>query len=159
MNGKKTWLIVGGLVVVAAAAIAIAISNKKDVPDYSQPKQSPNGSQQNSTDNPAMVPAEGAYVKYDEKVFEETLGRRWLFFHAGWCPQCRALQKDIEKNGVPSGVTIFETNYDTEGDLKQKYGVTLQTTVVEVDAAGNEVQKFVAYDDPTIEAVMNALGS
>ncbi|MGH7157550.1 MAG: thioredoxin domain-containing protein [Candidatus Saccharimonadales bacterium] len=156
MKSQKIWIIVGVLAVLIGGAIWFAMANKEDMPVYTQPGATTTIINENGEE--VTVPGAGAYVKYSPETFANTEGRRWLFFHAGWCPQCRALQKDIGKNGVPDGVTIFEVNYDTENDLKKKYGVTLQTTIVEVDENGNEVQKFVAYDDPTIEAVMNALG-
>lgn len=155
MKSQKLWLITGILAVVIGGALWFAVANKNKMPDYSQPGTlitNENGEQ-------VTVPAGGAYVNYNEQVFAETQGRRVLFFHAGWCPQCRALETDIKKQGVPDGMTIFRVNYDTANDLKKKYGVTLQTTIVEVDGNGNEIHKFVAYDDPTLQAVMNALGS
>lgn len=155
MKSQKNWIIVGVLAALIGGAIWYAIANKDDMPEFSQPGTT---TIVNENGEEVTVPATGAYVPYSAEAFANAEGRRWLFFHAGWCPQCRALEKDIEQQGVPDGVTIFKVNYDSETALKKKYGVTLQTTVVEVDANGNEVQKFVAYDDPTIQAVMNALG-
>ena len=155
MKTGRVWLIVGIIGVLVVGSIWFAVSNKDDMPSYSQP-----GTSSTSTVD-EQVPATtqtGQYVDYNEQVFANTQGRRWLFFHAGWCPQCRALEKDIQEKGVPDGVTIFKVNYDADGGLKKQYGVTLQTTIVEVDGQGNEIQKFVAYDDPTLQAVMNALG-
>jgi len=154
MKPKVVWLIIAAIAVVVGGAIWFAVANKDDMPEYTQQKTTI----VNENGEELTVPAAGAYVDYSQQAFDNTQGRRWLFFHAGWCPQCRALEADIQEVGVPDGVTIFKVNYDTAGDLKKKYGVTLQTTIVEVDADGNEVQKFVAYDDPTLKAVMNALG-
>lgn len=154
MKPKAIWLIIAAIAFVVAGAVWFAVANKNDMPEYTQQKTTV----VNENGEEVTVPAAGTYVDYNEQVFDNTQGRRWLFFHAGWCPQCRALEADIKKTGVPDGVTIFKVNYDTADDLKKKYGVTLQTTIVEVDADGNEVQKFVAYDDPTLQTVMNALG-
>jgi len=42
--------------------------------------------------------------------------------------------------------------------LRQKYGVTIQTTIIRLDAEGNVAKKYVAYDDPTLTNVIaNAL--
>lgn len=67
-----------------------------------------------------------------------------LFFHASWCPTCRALNADIEANSnmIPDGVIILKTNYDTETELKKKYGVTYQHTLVQVDRNGNLIKKW-----------------
>ena len=67
-----------------------------------------------------------------------------LFFHASWCPSCRALNEDIEKNInlIPAGTTILKTDYDKETELKKKYGVTTQHTLVQVDEDGNLIEKW-----------------
>lgn len=104
---------------------------------------------------PANKPAAsaGAYVDYSQAAFEATSGTRLVFFHAPWCPQCRALEADIKQDGVPSGVTIFKVDYDTNQALRKKYGVTIQTTVVLVDSNGNLAKRYVAYQSPTLDAV------
>lgn len=101
--------------------------------------------------------ASGAYIDYREGVIASTSGTKLLFFHAPWCPQCRDLEASINKDGVPSGVTIIKVDYDTSRELRQKYGVTLQTTVVRIDDSSTLIKKFVAYDDPSISAVKNNL--
>jgi len=153
MKTPRVWLVIGGIAVVLGAAIWFAANNKQAMPPYPQPGAT-------TTTEPMAAPTTaGSYISYSPDVFASTTGHRWLFFHAGWCPQCRALEKSIQENGVPDGVTIFKVNYDTENDLKKKYGVTLQTTLVAVDEQGKEIRKFVAYNDPTIQAVRNALGN
>lgn len=101
--------------------------------------------------------APGAYVDYNATVIANTSGTKVLFFHAPWCPQCRALEADVKKQGVPSGVTVIKVDYDTSQALRQKYGVTLQTTLVRIDDQGNSVKKLVAYDNPSLESVKQVL--
>jgi len=87
----------------------------------------------------------GSYESYAEsKLSLADEGRVVLFFHASWCPGCRALNADIEKNlsNIPEDVTILKTDYDTETALKAKYGVTTQHTMVQVDAQGNMIKKW-----------------
>ena len=87
----------------------------------------------------------GSYVAYsaDKLAMAET-GDVVLFFHASWCPSCKALNSDIEKNigAIPAGVTILKTDYDKETELKKKYGVTTQHTLVQVDKDGNLIKKW-----------------
>ncbi len=66
-----------------------------------------------------------------------------LFFHATWCPTCKRMKKDIKADlsNFPANTKIIEADYDTATDLKQKYGVTAQTTFVVLDANGNVVDK------------------
>lgn len=95
----------------------------------------------------------GTYADYSLPAFDSTSGRRVLFFHASWCPQCRMLDADIAESSVKKGVTIFRVDYDSNQQLRQKYGVTVQTTLVEVDEDGEKVASYVAYNEPTYEAV------
>jgi len=67
-----------------------------------------------------------------------------LFFHAQWCPSCRGLEDDInaQLGDIPTNVHILKLDYDTETELKRKYGVVRQHTLVVVDANGNEIKKL-----------------
>ncbi len=87
----------------------------------------------------------GSYQAYSpEKIAMADTGKVVLFFHASWCPSCRGLNSDIEKNmsAIPEGVTILKTDYDTQTELKKKYGVTSQHTLVQVDKDGNLIKKW-----------------
>lgn len=67
-----------------------------------------------------------------------------LFFHATWCPSCRALDGDITSNlaEIPENLTIFKVDYDAEIELKQKYSVTTQHTLIQIDSSGKEITKW-----------------
>lgn len=85
------------------------------------------------------------YVDYSESDFEAAKDKRGIiFFHASWCPTCKAANTDIIKNinKLPADVVIFKTDYDTEKELKDKYVITYQHTFVLVDAEGNEIRKW-----------------
>lgn len=103
------------------------------------------------------VAVSGRYIDYSVHAVATTKGTRILFFHAPWCPQCRSLDSSIQNGAIPSGVTIFKVDYDSNFKLRQKYGVTIQTTLVKLAADGSEQQKFVAYDDPSLVALEKAL--
>lgn len=98
----------------------------------------------------------GEYLDYYDGAIAETPGLKVLFFHASWCPKCRALDEDIEANAIPAGMTIFKVDFDTATDLKQKYAVTLQTTIVYVDDDGDVLAKGVLYNDTTLRALIAA---
>ena len=101
--------------------------------------------------------APGKYADYSASSFASTGGTRIIFFHASWCPQCRQLDSSIKAGKVPDNVTIFKVDYDSNQALRQKYGVTIQTTVVLVDSSGNLVKKYVAYENPTLKSVTDNL--
>ncbi len=87
----------------------------------------------------------GSYEPYAAaKLAKANDGDVVLFFRASWCPTCKVLDSSIRANAekLPAGVTILDVNYDTETALKQKYGVTYQHTLVQVDAAGNLITKW-----------------
>jgi thiol-disulfide isomerase/thioredoxin len=87
----------------------------------------------------------GSYEAYSpEKIAKAEKGDVVLFFHASWCPSCRGLSSDIESNmsSIPEGVTILKVDYDKEVELKKKYGVTSQHTLVQVDKDGNLIKKW-----------------
>jgi len=65
-----------------------------------------------------------------------------IFFHANWCPSCRAADAGISGGEIPSGLTILKADFDTQTDLRKKYGVVAQHTFVQVDADGNQVAKW-----------------
>jgi thiol-disulfide isomerase/thioredoxin len=64
-----------------------------------------------------------------------------LFFHATWCPSCKALDKTLSDDTVPSDAIIFKVDYDTSTDLKKKYRVVAQHTTVVLNADGTEKSK------------------
>ena len=102
------------------------------------------------------APVEGAYLDYADGIVEQTAGAKVLFFHAPWCPQCRKLDEELLAAGAPEGLTVFKVDYDSRSDLRQRYGVTLQTTVVFVDDTGAAISSTVLYDDPSIASLIAA---
>ena len=81
-----------------------------------------------------------------------------LFFHAPWCPSCRALESDIEANlsSIPPNVHLLKVDYDSATELKKKYGVVRQHTLVQVDSAGNEIQTLTGLVN-TLDQVISQL--
>lgn len=154
-------LIIIGVVVVLAAAGVFAFSRDGAKTDDAMMQQEPaamntgdampakddammQGGAGAMHDDPMMATS-GAYVAYaPERLADAAKGKVVLFFRASWCPTCRALDKDIRANAakIPAGVTILDVDYDTAVSLKQKYGVTTQHTLVQVDAQGNQIAKW-----------------
>ena len=100
----------------------------------------------------------GSYEAYaTEKLARAETGDVVLFFHASWCPSCRGLNSDIEKNlsAIPKGVSILKTDYDQETELKKKYGITYQHTLVQVDKDGNMVKKWSG--SPTLASLISQI--
>ena len=64
------------------------------------------------------------------------------FFHAPWCPDCRATDASLKSEGVPQGLTVVKVDFDSMTDLRRQLGVTQQHTFVQVDSAGSQVKKW-----------------
>lgn len=101
-----------------------------------------------------MKEPDSSYVDYSSQVLADAeiaqkSGRRVvLFFHANWCPYCKAADKDFKANigtdKFPKNLTLIKTDYDTQTELKKKYGVTSQHTFVQIDSTGNQITKWVS---------------
>lgn len=87
-----------------------------------------------------MEKAETGYAEYDPALLwsnDDVV----LFFHAPWCPSCKAADKSIMETGVDDFL-LLKTDYDSNTDLRKKYGVTYQHTFVQVDANGDLIKKW-----------------
>jgi thioredoxin-like negative regulator of GroEL len=112
-------------------------SNMESVSSTPQPDQ--------ETSEIVETSQKGSYEAYSaDKIARAETGTVVLFFHAAWCPSCRGLNSNIESNinSIPADVTILKTDYDTQTELRQKYGVTTQHTLVQVDKDGNLIKKW-----------------
>lgn len=148
--------IMGAAVLLAAALAFTGCAAQPTDP------ASPGGGDRTSTPGatPAptpVTPAGGAYLDYTDGAIETTAGQKVLFFHATWCPKCRQLDEELRSEGAPDGLTVFKVDYDSRTDLRQKYGVTLQTTVVFVDDRGELISSTVLYGDPSIASLLAAM--
>jgi thioredoxin 1 len=106
---------------------------------------------------PEAMMKKGSYSDYSsEKLALAKEGKVMLFFHAPWCPMCRALDAEfMAKETELSGVHILKVDFDTATALRQKYGVTVQHTFVQVDAAGTQIAKW--SDASTLAAVLGKI--
>lgn len=93
----------------------------------------------------------GSYQNYSPELMksEQDAGRTVvLFFHATWCPFCKTADANFKANvdKIPQSVAVLKTDYDSNPDLKKKYGVTYQHTFVQIDSKGNLVSKWTGGD-------------
>ncbi len=156
MNRKiLIFLIIVVLLIISGGVYLLTSDSAKDSKIQMMESNNQTAVPQTTTAQPSVT--KGKYVDYTTEVIADTSGTKLLFFHAPWCPQCRDLDIDIKKGTIPDGTTIIKVDYDTHQSLRQKYGVTIQTTIVKVDDAGGLIKKFVAYDDPTLQSVLENL--
>jgi thioredoxin 1 len=159
---KNTGIIIGGIaLVVIAGGVYASMIDKEDammegnvnepamVKEESMEADDMMKKEEVSMMDDGMEKSEtmmkGSYEAYaPEKLSRAETGEVVLFFHASWCPSCRSLNSDIEVNmgAIPEGVSILKVDYDKETELKKKYGVTYQHTLVQVDKDGNLIKKW-----------------
>jgi thiol-disulfide isomerase/thioredoxin len=104
----------------------------------------------------SMMEKPGSYIDYSPAALAEATknGKAVLFFWASWCPFCKTANEAFMSRAseIPSGITILKTNYDTEKELKTKYGITYQHTFVQVDAEGKMLTKWNGEDIDALKA-------
>lgn len=80
-----------------------------------------------------------------------------VYFHADWCPTCRAQQPIVDKLlGEPQfkSLTLFEADFDTETALEKSLKVIQQSTFV-VFRQGHEATRSTGQtQEPAIRAVL-----
>jgi thiol-disulfide isomerase/thioredoxin len=159
----KKILILSSILIVAIIGAGYYVATNKSEPATTQLSTNDKTSEDESTPAPESTPEAtvasnpGTYIDYSEDKVAAASGTKLLFFHAPWCPQCRQLDESITNSKLPENTTIFKVDYDSNQSLRQKYGVTIQTTVVKIDVAGNKIDSYVAYQSPTFANVRAAL--
>ncbi|MDQ3099612.1 MAG: thioredoxin family protein [bacterium] len=88
------------------------------------------------------------YLDYSAQNFtsSQKYGKTLLFFAATtWCSNCAELDAEIKKKAteLPSDITILKVDYDRDKEMKAKYGVTMQTTLVLLDKNGTEEKRWI----------------
>jgi thiol-disulfide isomerase/thioredoxin len=148
----KAKYIIGVATIVAAISAAVMFAQQK-------PAQAPRTDQSPSA-NTVVSPTTavtGRYISYSPELvkasnYTETI----LFFHAPWCPECRAYDSALSATPPPTGVQILKVDYDSSTDLRKRYGVVVQTTFVKVTPAGEKISVWPAYGkEKSIQAILD----
>lgn len=140
-------IVVAFIAVLIAVAFFVSVSTKSTSDSVSSGLESSNNIEQSSPYDTPVTQENllSRYVEYSPEVFENSKDqKRVYFFHASWCPTCKAANREFSENshGIPGDVVLFKTDYDTQTELKKKYGITYQHTFVQVDESGNEIAKW-----------------
>jgi thiol-disulfide isomerase/thioredoxin len=69
-------------------------------------------------------------------------GKTVVFFFASWCPNCILTLTELSEkwSDVSPDITLVIADYDTETELKARYGVTYQDTFVLLDDRADGVK-------------------
>ena len=145
-------------VVKSEGGLEKSTSNKEDMQESESQKklEAKSDSGKDAMQNSDVYEAQ--YVTYSEDIYKSLLGQKpfALFFHAGWCPICQRMEKDILEglNEFPEGTVILKADYDKETQLKQKYLVQTQSTILFFDAEGKQTGKLLG---PQNEAIIEEI--
>jgi len=127
-------LVIGILVVIVAAVLAITL-----IPRVTAPSPPP----------PASAETAGfsdRYQPYSEQALAEAGPDDTvvLFFSAAWCATCKVLRDDIAANqqSIPDDVRILLVDFDDSTELKQQYDVVAQHTLVQADSTGEGIARW-----------------
>ena len=102
--------------------------------------------------------ADAEYITYTKETYDSLIGQSpvVLYFHANWCPLCIQIEKNITENlaDFPKGSKILEIDFDTELALRQEYGITVQATLLTLNADGEVIEKL---SNPSNEDLIAAI--
>jgi thiol-disulfide isomerase/thioredoxin len=138
---SKTVTVVG---LSLAALLLASCAAPADTADPSEPATQ-------ITQNPAptggTTGAAGDYIpyaSYNSSVEEYADSKVVLFFYADWCATCKKARENFEASlgQIPEDLTIVVVDFNTEIDLRKKYGVTVQHTFIEIDNDGEALGKW-----------------
>ena len=143
---KNIMLIIGGVVIVAVVLLGKSLlsSSQTASQGVTNPTSVSENANQQSTNPTELEENTSWYTAYSPEALAAATTdnqKAVIFFHASWCPTCKAASEDFQANidQIPSDVTILKADYDTETGLKKKYGVVMQDTFVQVDNEGKAI--------------------
>jgi thioredoxin 1 len=108
-----------------------------------------------------MPTASDATMKNDFRTFtpaefkaaQDTGRLSLVFFHAPWCPVCRAQEPKLMSrlNGMYTGIVPFKVDYDSNQALRREMNVTRQSTVIVYRGANEVARLSYTSDDAAID--------
>lgn len=144
---RQRATLLAALLLVLSAGIAVAGGS----PEASEPEETDaapevtNPVSETEGDAAAAGGPPGIYTTFSDAAFAEAADmQRVYFFHASWCPTCRAADRAFSTNegNIPSGVVVFKIDYDSATELRRTFGVTYQHTFVLVDEQGALIRRW-----------------
>ncbi|HRC28221.1 MAG TPA: thioredoxin family protein [Candidatus Saccharimonas sp.] len=150
----KSLYVIG--IVTAIIAIGATVVLLQDKP-AGAPQTTPLSTNVTPSSDSGVATATGRYVEYSERAvstsgYTETI----LFFHAPWCPECRAYDTALSATPLPTGIQILKVDYDSAAALRKQYGVVIQTTFVKITSTGEKISVWPAYGkEKTLQAILD----
>lgn len=103
-------------------------------------EQSPATTQGSNQNAGAYIPFETYNSSKDKYANTNVV----LFFNAAWCSKCKKARDNFEasRKQIPEDLTIVMVDFDTSIELRKRYGVTVQHTLIQIDRAGEVLAKW-----------------
>lgn len=143
---RSVWFVF--LLALTTSACASSSGSNDSAQNVEQPSQPEVQPESQSEPVAEAVPSgAGAYIslaEYQAAKASYASSKVVLFFNATWCSTCKKARSNLEANlsAIPADLAIVLVDFDSETDLRRQYGVTVQHTFVQIDAAGTELAKW-----------------
>lgn len=139
---KRIYTVI--LMLLLLAASTLAQESSKDAGAMMMAPEAPAAGpmMMAETAGPAMMSSGGkvTFTSLEDAQALAAAGPAVLFFHAGWCPTCRAAMRQIDERLAELGnISVVVVDYDSNRKLRRQYGVTYQHTYVQIDGAGRKI--------------------
>ena len=150
-NNKSVIIIICLSILLAISGIALVIKGRSGtgqsdpVPiKKSDTNQAVNSSSVDANDQVASKNGYVSLSEYQANKSAYSAGKVVLFFNARWCPTCKVLDESLARQieSFPKDLTVVNIDYDKETELKSKYGIRIQHTLVQIDSSGNQIAKW-----------------
>jgi thiol-disulfide isomerase/thioredoxin len=143
---KKIMIAFGIIIITILVIFNLPKNTPKEIMVKEQPTVMNKDSSPNKMEKVDMTQTNSSrYINYSKTLFDQMSDKkRVYFFHAKWCPTCKAANEEFMQNidKISKDIVLFKTDYDTEKELKTQYGITYQHTFVYVDSQGKEIKKW-----------------
>lgn len=122
---------------IAATLCALALVGCKPATQKQDVAPQPKGEQTNEVTKGSIA---GDYMVYEEGVIGNGESAV-LFFYAAWCPFCQEKDNSLRQwyTEAEFPMKVYRVDFDTEMELRQKYGIVQQDSFVLINASGEAV--------------------
>lgn len=82
-----------------------------------------------------------------------------LYFHADWCSVCQGMEAALNEDLInyPDGTKILKVNFDNDFEMREKYQVVMQSTMILVNSEGEVEKRLVAPGKEEMRTEISAL--
>ena len=98
-----------------------------------------------------------SYETYSASPEKYSASNVVLFYNAYWCSTCKAARDGFESgmDTMPEDLTIVLVDFDENTEMRKKHDVIVQHTFVQIDSAGNELQRW--YGSTTVAELVEKI--